>query len=239
MGCVCTKQRLKNEDPAALAAQTHFNETEVEALFELFRKLSSSLVDDGLISKVSWSIHYKHKCNFYRTNVKILVLSMQEEFQLGLFRNKKKQSLIADRVFRLFDLKRDGVIEFGEFVRSLSVFHPEAPAAEKLKFSFQLYNIRETGFIEREEVKEMILALMEESDLILSDDFIEAIIDKTFKDADSKGDGKVDLEEWKEFVARNPSLLKNMTIPYLKDITTAFPSFVLRSDIEDDKDSFI
>lgn len=36
------------------------------------------------------------------------------------------------------------------------------------------------------------------------------------KDADLNGDGKIDLEEWKEFVAKNPAILKNMTLPYLK-----------------------
>ncbi|KAL9439607.1 hypothetical protein AB3S75_025131 [Citrus x aurantiifolia] len=213
MGCVCMKQRLKSVNHAALAAQTHFKETEIEILYLFFKKLSSSLVDDGIISK--------------------------EEFQLGLFKNRKKQSLIADRVFQLFDLKRDGGIEFEEFVRSLSIFHLEAPHAEKVSFAFQLFDISQTGFIEREEVKEMIIELLKESDLILSDDIIEAIVNKAFEDADFKGDGKIDPEEWMEFVARNPSLLKNMTIPYLKDITTAFPSFVLRPDIEDDINSFL
>lgn len=36
------------------------------------------------------------------------------------------------QIFDMFDVKRNGVIEFGEFVRSLGVFHPNAPAAEKI-----------------------------------------------------------------------------------------------------------
>ncbi|KAA3460072.1 Recoverin [Gossypium australe] len=105
--------------------------------------------------------------------------------------------------------------------------------------AFQLYDIWQTGFIEPEEVKgifwtsligyyhdpltsevkEMILALLNESNLVLSDDVIDVIVDETFKDADSNKDGKIDMKEWDEFVARNPILMKNMTIPHLMDLT--------------------
>jgi len=180
---------------------------EVEALYELYKRMSFSIIKDGLIHK--------------------------EEFQLALFRNSEKANLFADRVFDLFDLKRTGVIDFEEFVRSLSVFHPKAPTSEKTSFAFKLYDLRGTGYIEKEELRELVLALLDESDLCLSDSTVEAIVDNTFSQADSNGDGKIDPEEWKEFVKKNPAALRNMSLPYLQDITMAFPSFITRSEAKD------
>ncbi|KAG6746622.1 hypothetical protein POTOM_048983 [Populus tomentosa] len=215
MGCYHSKRTKKTpgyEEPTVLAAETPFTVSEVEALYELFKKLSSSVIDDGLIHK--------------------------EELQLALFRNKNKRNLFADRIFDLFDVKRNGVIEFGEFVRSLGVFHPYAPVEDKIHCTANLlsdYMIygKLVSLNEKRRLKEMVMALLHESDLLLSDDFVETIVDKTFRDADLKGDGKIDPDEWKEFVSKNPSLIKNMTLPHLKDITLAFPSFVSKTEVED------
>jgi serine/threonine-protein phosphatase 2B regulatory subunit len=59
---------------------------EVEALYELYKKISCSIINDGLIHKV----------------------------------------------FDLFDQKKNSVIEFGEFVHAISVFHPNAPLEDKI-----------------------------------------------------------------------------------------------------------
>ncbi|KAK5804629.1 hypothetical protein PVK06_032280 [Gossypium arboreum] len=136
------------------------------------------------------------------------MFSKQEEFQLALFKNSNKQNLFADRV---------SILSFG------TIFF----------FLFKLYDLRQTGCIEVEELKEMVMALLCENNMSLSGDVVDLIVEKTMIEADTKRDGKIDDEEWKEFVKKNPSVIKIMTLSDLKDLTLAFPSFVMNSEVRD------
>ncbi|KAL9263356.1 Calcineurin B-like protein, partial [Drosera capensis] len=172
--------------------------SEIQALYELFKKISSAVVDDGRIS-------------------------------VGIVSDKQK----GEHVFDLFDTKHNGVLGFEEFARSLSVFHPNAPMEQKIDLSFKLYDL------EREQ-NHTASNLLVWSDFCIMGFVVFALylmllfmspepVFQTFAETDTKQDGKIDKEEWRNLVLRHPSLLKNMTLQYLQEITITFPGFVFYS----------
>lgn len=181
----------------SLVAKTHFREKEIESLQELYTKLSNELHYDGLMHKdeLAWALFKCHKDN-----------------------------LFVDRVFELFDMKQNNVIDFEEFVLSLSVFHPNAPLEEKAKFAFRIYDINQSGAIEPPELKRFLVAIMADNpDIYLDDEALDQIVTSTFKQVDISGDGKINPEEWMTLVHRTPSIISFMTLPVLASISQKFP----------------
>ncbi|KAL6767376.1 hypothetical protein ACKKBF_B35040 [Auxenochlorella protothecoides x Auxenochlorella symbiontica] len=182
---------------ARLASKTHFTAQEVASLHRLFLILSNELHEDNLIHK--------------------------DEFLWALFK-ARRDSLFADRVFELFDIKQNQVLDFEEFVCSLSVFHPDTPLEEKASFAFRIYDIGHTGAIERSELKRFLIAVMADNpEVDFDESVLEAIVDATFAELDIARDGRINPEEWGALVSRTPDIISYMTLPVLRELTTRYP----------------
>ena len=140
--------------------------------------------------------------------------------------------LFADRVFDLMDTERGrregrGWLSFEGFVHGLQVFHPRASDADKTSFLFEVYDLNSTGCIEQHEVRAMLTALLaERAGIVLPPDAMDSLIAETFQQADLAQDGVIHAEEWEKLCQRQPHILAPMTLDVLRELTSAFPSFI-------------
>jgi len=140
-------------------------------------------------------------------------------------------------IFQLFDTDHSGGIDMSELISGISVFTKGSPE-QKAELTFKAYDIDGNGFIDREEMKQivrksldssykiakqevdkskkdmqqsgadpMFVVMLEMSESMLgminSPLVIEGLVDEAFK-ADTDGDNKISLSEWKEFARTNP-----------------------------------
>ncbi|SCV72376.1 BQ2448_3913 [Microbotryum intermedium] len=140
---------------------------------------------------------------------------------------------LASRMIAIFDEDGGGTVDFQEFVAGLSAFSSRGEREEKLKFAFKVYDMDRDGYISNGELF-LVLKMMVGNNLKASrpssaprtssatdakpelncdmqDQQLQQIVDKTIMEADQKGVGKLDFEDFKAMVA-NTDIAKQMTL---------------------------
>lgn len=180
---------------------------EVDALYSHFNDIAAHNRDDQLIDR---------RYVFPSSCINCPHTSIFSEFGISL--GIPENSLFLDRLFRLFDEKNNGVIDFTQFIKGLSVLCTRGTLDEKIKFSFQIYDFDKDGKISKSELSSMLETSLKENGVAVTTAQIGHVVASTFKQVDVNKDGFIDYEEYRMLVSKHPSILDNMTLDFQRII---------------------
>lgn len=118
---------------------------------------------------------------------------------------------LAKRLMEVIDLDKESSVDFNEFVGAASIFSSETVRQKKIKcrsfclplanelVAFDIYDLDSDGYISN---GELFLALRIMSGDHLSPVELQQVVDKTIRDCDSDGDGKISFDEFSHLVDR-------------------------------------
>uniref|UniRef100_A0A3P9MY90 Kv channel interacting protein 1 b n=1 Tax=Poecilia reticulata TaxID=8081 RepID=A0A3P9MY90_POERE len=108
-------------------------------------------------------------------------------------------SMYAHYLFNAFDTTSNGSIKFKDFVVGLSILL-RGTLREKLEWTFHLYDINRDGYINREEMTEIVRAIYDMMGKYtypaLKGDVPQQHVDAFFQKMDKNKDGVVTMEEF-------------------------------------------
>eukprot|EP01066_Platyproteum_vivax_P008552 Platyproteum_vivax@DN3606_c0_g1_i1.p1 len=186
IGSACLKQRpkkngeLSKNEMMMFTSETHFNEEQIRAVLTHFRLIAKTIDDDGVID-------YAEFC---------------EAICLP-------HSCLSSQIFRVFDLNKDGKLNFWEFLVGLSTLC-SGDDRELRKLAFRIYDIDEDDLISSSELKALFSASVQSN--AYSEVQIDLIVQDCFAAVDTNMDGYIDEQEFEALIAANPSLLASLRL---------------------------
>ncbi|XP_022076821.2 Kv channel-interacting protein 1b isoform X2 [Acanthochromis polyacanthus] len=124
-------------------------------------------------------------------------------------------SMYAHYLFNAFDTTNNGSIKFKDFVMGLSILL-RGTLREKLEWTFHLYDINRDGYINREEMTEIVRAIYDMMGKYtypaLKGDVPQQHVDAFFQKMDKNKDGVVTLEEFVIACQEDETMMRSMQL---------------------------
>lgn len=132
----------------------------------------------------------------------------KEEFRNGLGIENYE---ISDRLFELFDQDSSGSVDYGEFVTTIESM-VDGSAKDKIKFAFQLHDLDNNGFIDRNELRILIKQSFSENNLDYDEFQLDLLVDEFFQKADKDLSGTIDFGEFLDVVNDYPDFMEGFAV---------------------------
>jgi len=149
--------------------------------------------------------------------------SMSKETFLSVY---QLPGFLSERLFKVFDEKKSGDIDFGEFIQGLEKFF-RSSVQDKADVIFKMYDLNDNGCVDDKELSTMLHSLIRappknltrknsgEVQLELSASeyhrsFIHEKVETAFKECDLNHDGKLSLHQFNLFLTRNQDIVQMM-----------------------------
>ena len=193
--------KLRKSELNEFSKQSLLDPSVVEYLYSHYYRISYSKTEDGVIDLSEFCFKTQNKEN----------------------------SLIAERVFSMFDTNHDGVINFREFVLGISVFSDskntmirensrmeKVRLKDKIDYSVRIFLGKAKNKTYVKDVRSLFVSLIEEKKFLnLSRRQIKQIVKKTFKTDTVKTDDEGeywDTESYAKMAMENPQIFKWLSV---------------------------
>ncbi|XP_062045627.1 Kv channel-interacting protein 1 isoform X1 [Lepus europaeus] len=200
-----------------LEAQTNFTKRELQVLYRGFKNECPSGVVNEETFKQIYAQFFPHGGESIledapaRLPLAAAFLPPTLPFPLCL----ADASTYAHYLFNAFDTTQTGSVKFEDFVTALSILL-RGTVHEKLRWTFNLYDINKDGYINKEEMMDIVKAIYDMMGKytypVLKEDTPRQHVDVFFQKMDKNKDGIVTLDEFLESCQEDDNIMRSLQL---------------------------